>query len=260
MHPAVPAHGSDGWDLALASVRNLFAEADLHADEVGGDFAGEADRLGAAVSEVHDVLREQFGTEAVDATRSSEGMRRRLTAAVAAVPQLAEHADALEEVFARIGDAKGEAQRVHGDLHLGQTLRTSLGWKLVDFEGEPAKPAGRAPAPGLALARRRRDAALLRLRRPVGGQGPPRRRRPRARRSTYRATEWVERNRTAFLDGYVDAARARRRPSRPDGAGADRGLRGRQGRLRGALRGAQPAALAGHPARGHRTNRSIDDR
>jgi maltokinase len=138
---------ADGWDLALASARNLFAEADLHADEVGGDFAGEAHRLGVTVSEVHQLLRETFDTSDFDAAAAAAAMRERLGEAATVVPELAEHTATLQAVFDRIESAEGQAQRVHGDLHLGQTLRTSLGWKLVDFEGEPLKPLGERRLP-----------------------------------------------------------------------------------------------------------------
>ena len=194
---------ADGWDLALGSVRNLMAEADLHADEVGGDFAGEALRLGAAVADVHVVLREQFGTEPFDTARTAADMRRRLVAAAAVVPQLSAHSAGIEATYARIGEADGEAQRVHGDLHLGQTLRTSRGWKLVDFEGEPAKPLAERRLPDspwrdVAGMLRSFDYAAQSVVKDLHASEDA------ESQITYRAHEWVRRNRTAFLDGYVE--------------------------------------------------------
>jgi len=199
---------ADGWDLALGSVRNLLAEADLHADEVGGDFAGEAERLGVAVSDVHGVLREQFETEPVDIARTADGMRRRLVAAAAVVPRLGEHTEALERLFARIaeGDGSGDkpvAQRIHGDLHLGQTLRTSKGWKLVDFEGEPAKPLAERRLPdspwrdvaGMLRSFDYAAQSVVKDLHSIGEPGP---------QALYRAKEWIARNRAAFVQGYVD--------------------------------------------------------
>jgi maltokinase len=197
---------SDGWDLALVSARNLFAEGDLHADEVGGDFAGEAHRLGAAVAQVHQLLAEEFPTQPLDVAGTARAMRDRLTAALDVVPELAEHRAALLERFGAIlavGEADHGAQRIHGDLHLGQTLRTSRGWKLVDFEGEPAKDLAERRLPDspwrdVAGMLRSFDYAASAVARDLDGTLDE------AGQIAYRSGEWVQRNSAAFLDGYVE--------------------------------------------------------
>jgi maltokinase len=197
---------SDGWDLALVSARNLFAEADLHADEVGGDFAAEAHRLGVAVAEVHEVLAEEFPTVPLDVSATARGMRDRLTAALDVVPDLAEHRAGLLERFGAISTLAGGnhvAQRIHGDLHMGQTLRTSLGWKLVDFEGEPAKDLRERQLPDspwrdVAGMLRSFDYAVRAVARDMSPTDED-----EAAQIAYRAEEWVTRNTAAFLHGYV---------------------------------------------------------
>jgi maltokinase len=204
---------SDGWELALASVRDLFAEADLHADEVGGDFAGEAERLGLATAQVHDTLADAFPTEVwgpEQLTVLSEAMLTRLESAIAVVPQLGEHADALRRTFRDVADLAGAgatavAQRVHGDFHLGQTLRTVKGWKIVDFEGEPAKLLAERVLPDLvwrdvAGMLRSFDYAAHAVIADFQADDDAR------RQIAFRAAEWADRNQAAFLRGYTDTS------------------------------------------------------
>jgi maltokinase len=196
---------TDGWELALGSVRDLLAEEDLHADEVGGDFAGEAHRLGEATARVHGALAEHLPTAILDApgvAALAETLRARLIRAAAAVPALESLVDALGAIYDELGARSGSVavQRVHGDFHLGQTVRTSKGWRLLDFEGEPARPI----ADRVVLDSPLRDVAgMLRSldyasRQPLIGE-------PDNHQLTYRATEWRERNSTAFCEGYVEA-------------------------------------------------------
>ena len=236
-------NASDGWRLATSSVRDLYAEADLHADEVGGDFAGEAERLGEATAAVHRDLARVLPTAEAGPDWYAElatQLTARLDAATAIVPELAEHADGLRALYAAVGDLTEPvtAQRVHGDLHLGQVLRTTTGWIVLDFEGEPARSlAARreldSPLRDVAGMLRSFDYAARHML--VEQPGDPQR--------AYRAQEWAERNRRSFCAGYAAAS-----GTDPAGAAAAAGVRGRQGGLRVRLRGAQPAALADDPA------------
>lgn len=135
---------SDGWDLALASLRTLYAGTEEHADQSGGDFAAEAERLGVSVAEIHQMLAEAFPTESwqrEELYALADSMSARLEAALDVVPDLAPLAAGLHARFDAVRHLQHPvpAQRVHGDLHLGQTLRTVRNWKVIDFEGEPAK-------------------------------------------------------------------------------------------------------------------------
>jgi maltokinase len=198
---------TDGWDLALASVRNLFAEADLHAHEVGGDFAGEASRLGEALREVHEDLETHFPSEqrGPEAARElAAAMTGRLEAALPVVPELAAYADALRATYDKVAALPElRVQQVHGDLHLGQTLRTAVGWKIVDFEGEPAKPLAERMLPD---SRWRDVAGMLRsfdyaprvVEREQAADDPE-----GATQRAYRADEWAHRNLNHFLVAYA---------------------------------------------------------
>jgi len=197
---------SDGWALAATSVRDLYAsEEGTRAAEAGGGFAPEAERLGAATAQVHRDLAEAFGQSELEpeAVRElAEQMYRRLDMAVATVPELGRYGD-------KVGDAYSDlakliepvpAQRVHGDYHLGQVMRTQTGWVVLDFEGEPASPLAQRRARSSPL----RDVAGM-LRSFDYAARHQLVTHPEAASLAPRAADWVRRNGDAFCAGYAAA-------------------------------------------------------
>ncbi len=196
---------SDGWSLAATSVRDLYATEGARAAEAGGDFAGEAERLGVATAQVHQDLAEAFGRSELEpeAIRElAEQMYRRLDIAIATVPELARYADKIGDAYSHLAKLiePTPAQRVHGDYHLGQVMRTQTGWVVLDFEGEPASP----------LAQRRARSSPLR---DVAGMLRSFDYAARHQLLTHpdpvslapKASDWVRRNSDAFCAGYAAA-------------------------------------------------------
>src|ERR1700726_663968 len=206
---------ADGWSLAATSVRDLYAlvleATDVDAagtgvaGEAGGDFAGEAERLGVATAQVHADLAEAFGTSELqpEAIRElAEQMFRRLDMATAAVPELTRHADMIGDAFSSLAKLTEPvpAQRVHGDYHLGQVMRTQTGWVVLDFEGEPASPLAQRRARSSPL----RDVAGM-LRSFDYAARHQLLTHPDRAILTPVASDWVRRNGEAFCAGYAAA-------------------------------------------------------
>jgi maltokinase len=215
---------TDGWTLAATSVRDLYAavgdqndrdesdrdESDktaarVRAGDVGGDFAGESRRLGIATAQVHSDLAAAFGTDELgkDALGElTERMYRKLDLAVAGVPELTKHIDMISDAYSELAKLSGPfpVQRVHGDYHLGQVLRTETGWVVLDFEGEPATPLAQRRARSSPL---RDVAGMLRsfdyaARHQLIGH-------PGQAALSDAARDWVRRNASAFCVGYAEA-------------------------------------------------------
>ncbi|WP_433892824.1 maltokinase N-terminal cap-like domain-containing protein [Streptomyces sp. CA-111067] len=176
---------ADGWALALASVAE------------DGDFTAEAAGLGRATAEVHASLAEALPVKPLDGAaleRIASAMAARLAEAAAEVPAVRPFADGLRSAFddlSKLGASATAgpvlAQRIHGDLHLGQALRAADGeWVLIDFEGEPARPLAERrrmfpPVQDVAGMLRSFDYAAHH-----SGNGP-----------------WAARHRDAFCAGYA---------------------------------------------------------
>ena len=90
--------------------------------------------------------------------------------------------------------------RIHSNYHLGQVLRTDAGWFVLDFEGEPARPLAERQLRSSPL---QDVAGMLRSFRYAAAVALAERDELEHAELAPLAEVWAERNRQAFLGGYL---------------------------------------------------------
>ncbi len=169
----------DGWRLALESAA------------AGGDFTAQARELGSALVDIHRALATALPVTELSGDELAETMRARLNVALGAAPALAPHEAGLIRIFDALHGRRLQGQRIHGDFHLGQTLLTDAGWRIIDFEGEPMKTMAERMAPDAVW---RDVAGMLRsFSYATSGHADP---------QGPEANSWLAGVRQAFLTGY----------------------------------------------------------
>ena len=214
----VPSHG-DGWRWALDQLGRLQPE---HADEASEHVFHDLFQLGVVTAALHGALASDardpaFAPEPLTAEdarawgeRVADDVRRTCGAVrgrvdtlplgiaadarvlLASEPALSERARDLRRLAAQ----PCAKIRIHGDYHLGQTLRTDAGFVILDFEGEPARPVAERRRKQCALVDvagmlRSLDYAVHTAVSPTGVPSPA-------------GERWVRRANASFLEGYLD--------------------------------------------------------
>jgi trehalose synthase-fused probable maltokinase len=175
-------NSTEGWALALTSLRDLYANAEsigaadpverrAMVDDQDAAFLSEAMRLGKVIAEMHLALAAGApGTDMSPAPMTDEAlstwantMTRELDHLLErndrSLDRLRDVRDGVVERFDQIRglSPSGLLTRIHGDLHLGQLLRVDTGWVILDFEGEP----DRTPSERRELSTPLRDVAAM---------------------------------------------------------------------------------------------------
>ena len=198
------ADASDGWTLAMASLR----------DEAP-DFTAEAGLLGQATAGLHAELAAAFGTVPLsgrDLAELGAAMNAELDPALAEVPALRPYQDRIRACYRKLAELTGQvlSQRIHGDYHLAQVLGTEAGWVVLDFEGEPSTSLAQRRAFSPAL----RDVAGM-LRSFDYAARHQLLERPDDRRLQAKALAWAAQCSDAFCAGYASASGSDPRASGP---------------------------------------------